>query len=79
MDARTERCQHRFAIPVVLAAVATIPVLVLEKEDLAAPLPTVVRVADWLIWGVFALEAVALLAMLGGGGGRGAGAGDRAG
>lgn len=61
MDERSERWQRRFELPVVVAVLATIPLLVLEQKHLSSPGGTLVRIANWLVWGVFAAEAVVLL------------------
>jgi voltage-gated potassium channel len=63
MDPRSAHWERRFEIPVVIAALATIPLLVFERRHLASPGGTLLRVADWLVWTVFALEAVVLAAV----------------
>jgi voltage-gated potassium channel len=63
MDERSGRWQRRFELPVVVAALATIPLLVLEQKHLSSPGWTIVRIANWLVWAVFAAEAVVLLSV----------------
>lgn len=63
MDERSERWQRRFELPVLVAALATIPLLVLEQKHLSSPGGTLVRIANWLVWGAFAAEAVVLLSV----------------
>jgi voltage-gated potassium channel len=63
MDERSERWEHRFELPVVVAALATIPLLVLEQQHLSSPGGTLVRIGNWLVWAVFAAEAVVLLSV----------------
>lgn len=63
MDERSERWEHRFELPVVVAALATIPLLVLEHQPLGDPGRTLVRIGDWIVWAVFALEALVLLSL----------------
>ena len=63
MDPRSEHWERRFEIPVVVAALATIPLLVLERQHLSGPGPTLVRIGDWMVWSVFVLEAVILVAV----------------
>jgi voltage-gated potassium channel len=63
MDARLERWQRRFFAPVTLAAVLTVPLLVVETHDVSATIKTRLEVADWIVWGIFALEAVTLFAV----------------
>src|SRR5437764_3327495 len=57
MDERYELWERRFEIPVAVAALATILLLLMESNH-AGP---AVRIADWLVWAVFASEAVVLL------------------
>ncbi len=61
MNRRAEHWQRSFEIPVMIAALATIPLLVFERRHLAPPGGTLLRVADWLVWAVFALESVMLI------------------
>lgn len=63
MDPRSEHWERRFEIPVVIAALATIPLLVFERVHLSATGATLVRIGDWLVWAVFALEIVIRLAV----------------
>lgn len=63
MDTATQRWARRFDLPVVLAALATVPLLVFERRHLGAPAPTLLRVGDWLVWTVFAVEAVVMTAV----------------
>jgi hypothetical protein len=56
MDQRSARWQRRFNVPVIVAALATVPLLVLEQSHRAEPLRTILEVSDWIVWGVFALE-----------------------
>ena len=63
MDASYRVWQRRFEIPVVVAALATIPLLVAEGQHLSEPWSTLVTVANWLVWLVFLLEAVVLSAL----------------
>jgi voltage-gated potassium channel len=63
MDERYERWQRRFEVPVAVAALATIPLLVFESRHLSGPAVTVAKVCDWVVWSVFALEALVLLSV----------------
>ncbi|MFL5824203.1 MAG: potassium channel family protein [Solirubrobacteraceae bacterium] len=63
MDARYRKWERRFEIPVALAALATIPLLVAEQNHHTQPLATLLTVGDWLVWTVFAAEAVVLMAL----------------
>ena len=55
------RLKRRFSVPVVIAAVAVIPLLVLEEQFPTGTAHTWLRVIDWLIWGVFAVEMTVML------------------
>ena len=63
MDERSERWQRRFNIPVIVAALATVPLLLLEQSHHGEPLQTILQVCDWIVWGVFALELAVMLAV----------------
>ena len=53
--------KRRFSVPVVIAAVAVIPLLVLEEQFPTGTAQTWLHVIDWLIWGVFAVEMTVML------------------
>jgi hypothetical protein len=63
MDERSARWQRRFNIPVIVAAIATVPLLLLEQSHHAEPLQTILQVCDWIVWAVFALELAVMLAV----------------
>jgi len=54
----------RFELPILIAAVLVIPVIVLEESDVGDTWKTIGGVANWAIWLVFALEVVAMLAVV---------------
>src|SRR5581483_1265271 len=60
-DARTERWERRFDAPILVAALLTIPLVILQPQHLGSPWETVLDVFDWLTWGVFAVEVVVML------------------
>ncbi len=60
-QARAQRIQDRFEWPVVIAALLTVPLVVIQESNLRAPWPEVARVLNWVTWGVFALETVVML------------------
>jgi voltage-gated potassium channel len=60
-DARTERWERRFDGPVLVAALLTIPLVILQAQHLGSPWETVLDVFDWLTWGVFAIEVVVMV------------------
>jgi voltage-gated potassium channel len=54
----------RFELPILIAAVLVIPVIVLEESNVSDTWETIGGVANWAIWLVFALEVVAMLAVV---------------
>jgi voltage-gated potassium channel len=63
VDERTARWERRFNVPVIVAALATIPLLVLEQGNPGEPLRNILQVCDWIVWGIFALELAVMLAI----------------
>jgi voltage-gated potassium channel len=61
---RADKVQERFEWPVVIAAMLTIPILVIQESDLAAPWPQVAEVLNWVTWATFLVEAVVMLALV---------------
>jgi voltage-gated potassium channel len=64
MDSRSQRVAARFEPLVLVAAILTIPAVLLAQGHPAEPWRTVGSVADWVIWSVFALELVVMLAVV---------------
>lgn len=64
MDERSRRLEARFELPVLAAALATIPALLVEQLHPVQPWKTLAEVTDWIIWLVFALEVGAMLAVV---------------
>jgi voltage-gated potassium channel len=63
-DARVERWDRRFEIPVLIAALLVIPVIAIEESTLGDPWRAIAGVTNWLIWFVFVAEVVAMLAVV---------------
>lgn len=63
-QARAQRIQDRFEWPVVVAALLTVPLVVIQESSLRAPWPEVARVLNWVTWIVFAAETVVMLAVV---------------
>lgn len=63
-QARAQRIQDRFEWPVVVAALLTVPLVVIQESDLRAPWPHVAHVLNWITWIVFALEVVVMLTLV---------------
>jgi len=64
MDERSQRVAARFEPLVLTAALLTIPAVLLTQGHPAEPWKTVGDVADWVIWAVFAVELVVMLAVV---------------
>ena len=64
MDARSEAIQARFEWPVIIAAVMTIPLVLIQESNLAQPWPTIGTVLNWATWLVFATEVVVMLCIV---------------
>jgi voltage-gated potassium channel len=56
-----ERWQKRFEWPIAIAALAVIPVLIIEDSDAGGAWPAVGAVLNWCSWGVFLAEIVVML------------------
>jgi voltage-gated potassium channel len=64
VDARGQRWERRFEVPVLLAALLVIPVIVVEQSSFGEPWETLAGVLNWAIWIVFALELVTMLVVV---------------
>jgi voltage-gated potassium channel len=64
MGSRSEHAAARLKVPLLVASLLTIPSLLLAQGHPAEPWKTVGEVADWLIWSVFVLELVVMLALV---------------
>jgi voltage-gated potassium channel len=64
MDERSSRVADWLRIPVLLAALAVIPVIVLQESNLGEPWKTVGAIGNWLVWVIFALELGIMLAVV---------------
>jgi voltage-gated potassium channel len=61
VDARSEALQAKFEWPVIVAALMTIPLVLIQESNLSQPWPTIGTVLNWGTWLVFATEVVAML------------------
>jgi voltage-gated potassium channel len=57
------RVAHRFEWAVLAAALLLIPVMVIDADVKSGGWQTVADVANWVIWGVFAVEVVVVLGL----------------
>lgn len=64
MDERSERISKRFERPLIVAAVLTIPVTILQLLPPPDPWRTMADVLNWLIWFAFLAEVVVMLAVV---------------
>lgn len=64
MDDRSNRMAERFERPLLVAAVLTIPVTVLQLLPADNPWLTVADILNWAIWLVFLAEAVVMVAIV---------------
>ncbi len=64
MDARSEAIQAKFEWPVIVAALFTIPLVLIQESDLSQPWPTIGAVLNWGTWLVFASEVVVMLCIV---------------
>jgi voltage-gated potassium channel len=53
--------QSRLELPLLVAALLTIPAIAIEQSDAAPPWDTIATVLNWTIWTAFAGEAVLML------------------
>lgn len=61
MDERSERVERRFDMPVMVAALLTIPLIVIEESDYGQPWDAIGVALNWGTWLVFLAEVVIML------------------
>jgi voltage-gated potassium channel len=64
VNERAERLAARLELPVLVAALLTIPAILVEESSFGGPWEGIARVLDWAIWLAFAGEAAAMLAVV---------------
>jgi voltage-gated potassium channel len=64
VDERSEAIQQRFEWPVIIAALLTIPLVLIQESNLSQPWPTIGTVLNWITWLVFATEVVVMLSIV---------------
>jgi voltage-gated potassium channel len=64
MDERSRRVAARFDVPVLVAALLVIPVIVIEESNVGDTWKAIGAAVNWIIWLVFALEFLAMLAVV---------------
>jgi voltage-gated potassium channel len=61
MNERAERVERFFNVPVIVAALLSLPVIVIEETSAGEPIHSIALALDWTIWSVFVAEVVAML------------------
>jgi voltage-gated potassium channel len=61
MNARAERVERFFNVPVIVAALLSLPVIVIEETSVSEPVHAITLGLDWAIWSVFVAEVIAML------------------
>lgn len=64
MDERAQRIAERLDVPVLVVVFAAVPLLVAQSLDLPGTWGDVLDVVNWVIWSVFLLELVVMLAIV---------------
>src|ERR1044072_2135487 len=64
MDERSERLARILNVPLLIAALLTVPVIVIEQRHMGGAWKHAAAIANWAIWSVFAFEVVAMLLVL---------------
>jgi voltage-gated potassium channel len=61
MDDRSERLAKLLSVPLLIAALLTVPVIVIEQRHMSGSWKTAASIANWAIWSAFTFEVVATL------------------
>jgi voltage-gated potassium channel len=64
MDERSRKIASRFEVPMVIAALLVLPVIAVEQSDAGEPWREAAAVLNWAIWIAFAIELVAVMAVV---------------
>jgi voltage-gated potassium channel len=64
VEERSRRAERILEIPVIVAALLTIPVIAIEQSGLADPWDIIAVGLNWAIWLVFLIELVVMLALV---------------
>lgn len=64
VNARAQRAERLFAWPVIVAALLTIPVVVIEQSSAGQPWQSVAHALNWATWLVFLGEVVVMLSLV---------------
>jgi len=64
VDERSEAIQAKFEWPVIIAALLTIPLLLIQESNLGQPWQAIGTALNWVTWLVFATEVVVMLCIV---------------
>jgi voltage-gated potassium channel len=64
MDARSTAVADRLELPLLVAALLTIPSTIIEESHLSRPWPQLATYLNWAIWLIFLAEVVIMLAVV---------------
>lgn len=64
MDERSTRVADRLEVPLLVAALLTVPATIIEESHLRHPWPQVATYLNWAIWATFAAEVVVMLVVV---------------
>lgn len=63
-DERSIRVENRLQLPLLVAALLTIPTTIIEESHLHTPWPQIATYVNWVIWATFLAEIVIMLAVV---------------
>jgi hypothetical protein len=61
VNPRAKQIERRLAVPLLLAALLTIPAIAIEQSSAGQPWDTLASVLDWIVWVAFLTEAALML------------------
>ena len=61
---RADRVEKWLEIPILLAALAVIPTVLIQESSLGDPWQTIANVLNWVSWSLFAIELVLMLVLV---------------
>jgi voltage-gated potassium channel len=64
VDERARRLERIFEVPMIVAALLTIPVLVVQQSSLGGDWKHAATILNWVVWAAFAVETVVMLAVV---------------
>lgn len=64
VDERSTRLADRLEVPLLLAALLTVPATIIEESHLRHPWPEIATVLNWAIWATFLAEVVIMFSVV---------------